>query len=873
MFANSEIHLIIIWEKALDKEEEILNYLSKKFELIRKLEIIWNPKNVDANFSRFYGENLPKGSHKEIHCGSGKFLALIVEDQKPLHGLRETTKGKKIVNTNIFDCKQLFREWTGGGHKIHASNDDAESRRDIALLLGIDITKDLNLIHKYNDTLTQDLIGTNGWASFDEIFYVLNATTNYVVLRNAEDIGPKLFESPHPDIDLLVKNVEEAKYILNVTSVFPEEYRVHFVNFVGSDKVYWDLRSPNDGYMSDSWCDEILKLPEMDNSGRNIPSLNNLFWSRIYHALVHKNEVSQDYIFKSLEASALIFGHRFSILRDKNVALIELASYMALNGYDCPTPRDKSVHFSQNAETLIELIKIFSRFLGLFKSTYPLSNLVNFKEIVLIETSFMIKIQKMKLYFFTSIFKADIYAQNTINTTVSNKSIYFALEPITHSNWFNFRDIVSRGSENSLIFYTYQIRNPKSFLESKFQFPNFKIEELLIFNLIDKIKLSVPPELFESINSKWVREKIYEESPILSIHVEPRLRHSYIISSVFQNIKDFSVGSIVHISEKKEDRLKLTFWFQSGSRRLPFSIINRVFENNHLIIKKVSLVDSSFEKNITKDIIFDLKSEPLRPESTLLWDLVGNILEGNEISNLIKQIGTIFNSELTSTHNSKIAKSKSDTISHHVILNNSYDLHLNNFVLGDEVIYCIDNEFLYLDPSHMKIVKLRMLVLTLSQLLNLKLLKMSEFAKVLDFFNSLLISNFTEREIIRFIELETIFLTRVTLSSSTQIKDSLTIIFMQKNKKIELDKEFYLKTYSNILKNNMKSIELARDIRLGDKFEKIEIINHQLLVENSNLNQVNANLNQEINFIYNSRSWKIITLYRRVKSKYLKLFL
>jgi hypothetical protein len=852
--------LIIIWEKALDKEVEILNYLSKKFELIKKLEITWNSKNIGANFSRFYGENLPEGSFKEKHCGSGKFLALIVEDQKPLHGLRKTSKGTKIVNTNIFDCKQLFREWTGGGHKIHASDDETESRKDIALLLGIDIKKDLNLISKYNDTLTQDLIGTNGWASFDEIFYILNATTNYAVLRNAEEIGPSLFESVHPDIDLLVENVEEAKYILNVTNVFPEEYRVHFVNFVGKDKVYWDLRSPNDGYMSQPWCGEILKHKEVDNSGRYIPSLDNLFWSRIYHALVHKNSVSQDYILKTLDASELIFGHRVSILSDTNEALIELASYMALNGYDCPTPRDKSVPLSQNTETLIELIKVFSRFLGLFKSTYPLTNLVKFKEIILIETSFITKLRKIKLFFYSIIFQVDISAQNTINTTVSNKSIYFALEPITRSNWFNFKDIVSRGSENNFIFYSYQIRNPRNFLESQFQFRNFRLEELLIFNHLDKIKLAITSKMLENINSPWIKEKIFDESYLFSKKVQPREKYLYLTTTNFQSIEDISIGSIVHISEKKEDRLNLTTWWQNGDRRLPFNIINRILDNNNLIVKSVPLVDSVITKQVSEKIFFNLKSETYIANKTLWWDLVEIILDGREILTFLKETFKLFDLEVNSTHNSKIARSDSDTRDYNLVLNNSFDLHLGNVIVVDKFMKLLDLEFTCQERSMRRISKLRMLILTIHQISQLKLLSVSKYAEILDLVNSILISNFTENEIIKFIELEALIQSSVNRQSNSGTKGALLLGFTHKSNRTELSKEFYLATYSATLQNDMNLIKLSNDLSLSENYMKIKDISHELSVNN-------AILIQELNSITNSRSWKIITLYRKLKSK------
>ena len=56
------------------------------------------------------------------HCGNGKFLLIIVKDKNPIYQERNTSKGPKIVNTNLFDKKEEYRNLLGGGHKVHATN-------------------------------------------------------------------------------------------------------------------------------------------------------------------------------------------------------------------------------------------------------------------------------------------------------------------------------------------------------------------------------------------------------------------------------------------------------------------------------------------------------------------------------------------------------------------------------------------------------------------------------------------------------------------------------------------------------------------------------------------------------------------------------
>ena len=97
---KKEIHLFIIWEKARYKQDLILEDLNNKFSIIDVKEITWSKFYFSSNLTRFYGENLPKGSHKENHCGNGSFLAIIVEDLGPRYNERLTTKGLEKVNIN-----------------------------------------------------------------------------------------------------------------------------------------------------------------------------------------------------------------------------------------------------------------------------------------------------------------------------------------------------------------------------------------------------------------------------------------------------------------------------------------------------------------------------------------------------------------------------------------------------------------------------------------------------------------------------------------------------------------------------------------------------------------------------------------------------
>ena len=75
---NSEIHIVIVWEKGLDKVEAILFDLKNDFQILEVNKVVWSEYHFSNNLSRFYGQKLPSGSFKEKHCGIGPFYTIII---------------------------------------------------------------------------------------------------------------------------------------------------------------------------------------------------------------------------------------------------------------------------------------------------------------------------------------------------------------------------------------------------------------------------------------------------------------------------------------------------------------------------------------------------------------------------------------------------------------------------------------------------------------------------------------------------------------------------------------------------------------------------------------------------------------------------
>ena len=107
---DKELHLIVLWEHARYQQAQIAADIQQQFRVVNCYEVEWTKSLVAANFSRFYGVNLPKNSFKEKECGSGRFLLYVVFDENPVYEERLTSRGPEVVNAHLFDAKTRYRD-------------------------------------------------------------------------------------------------------------------------------------------------------------------------------------------------------------------------------------------------------------------------------------------------------------------------------------------------------------------------------------------------------------------------------------------------------------------------------------------------------------------------------------------------------------------------------------------------------------------------------------------------------------------------------------------------------------------------------------------------------------------------------------------
>lgn len=353
----SEIHTLIIWSNAAEYKAEIESRLKEEFEIIKIFEVEWDPNFFLKNLFSFYAhsqQHLNVEEYKNIllnkiaHSGDGLFFLYVFRDLTPIYDIRDTSSGLRKVNVNIFDLKSHFRTVTGGGHKIHTSDNTFESNKDLTILLGKNSKDFSKSLANYKDIqrITTNCFGVDGFRNISELFYLLNNSIDYIVLRNFEGLPDEYNVEGHGDIDLLVENFNYVVYLTGAEPVFPEQSnRVHYTIKINGNEIPFDFRYYSDNYYDRKWEDRLLKGKIWYNEIIWIPDEENYFYSLLYHAYVHKYEIAEDYFLK-LESLAKKVGIEYNRKFSKNDVKNILDRFFDKKQYHFVIPKDRTVIFN-----------------------------------------------------------------------------------------------------------------------------------------------------------------------------------------------------------------------------------------------------------------------------------------------------------------------------------------------------------------------------------------------------------------------------------------------------------------------------------------------------------------------------------------------
>jgi precorrin-6B methylase 2 len=372
MDKTRELHLFIVWSKGLRKAEEIVANLASKFTVLDAHAVHWSEGHFSSNFSRFHGRKLSKDAFMEEHCGRGPFLAITVADETPLYDFRQTSRGRKYLNTRCFDAETQYRQWTGYGQQVQASLTAADTKRDLMLLLHRTVDEYPNThSQSWNGEVRdfrQDILGADGWTDLSALFGALNVLTGYTVIRNWEDLT--IPRSNGLDLDLLCEDPEEVAVLANAGRLCPEPYRSLYRLTVAGVEMPLHFRSLDENYFDPAWARDMLRHRELSAAGFYHLNAEDYFYSLLYHAAVHNPRAAFLYRQRLLEMPFNMNSGIVSIesFADRTRIRGVLEEFFKSRQYRLVEPNDLSVDFDYDFTNIgkpsIERITAYAKSAG-----------------------------------------------------------------------------------------------------------------------------------------------------------------------------------------------------------------------------------------------------------------------------------------------------------------------------------------------------------------------------------------------------------------------------------------------------------------------------------------------------------------------------
>lgn len=338
-----------LWSRSFTHLDEALNLLAENFLIKGVFRVRWSDEFFVENVRRLY--EIPSFKNDRWMAGfvekmgAPEFVYVVGIDRFPNCRFERLTSGSvTVVNARVTAIKKEIRKWFIHSFAIHSSNNTDEFWSQATLILGSALVREtLRAPHRLEQDLRKDLEGSGGWESVAEMFDVLNASAQYVVLRDA----PHIRDGDVPDdIDLLARDFQAVASAVNMKQNRQRPYK-GLVDLGGRD-IAVDIRFLGDGYYDPLWASRILLTRIMDQR-LYVPESADWFFSLLYHSLAHKVDISQ----KNKEELLRLSGElRLDWSDSSNLpapqTLVDfLAGFMASEGFKVSVPVDQGVQLQR----------------------------------------------------------------------------------------------------------------------------------------------------------------------------------------------------------------------------------------------------------------------------------------------------------------------------------------------------------------------------------------------------------------------------------------------------------------------------------------------------------------------------------------------
>lgn len=373
---SEDLQLFIIWEGARKYEKSIIEDISESFEIISIVDITWSPENFNSNIKRFYKffNDDRISANIKLKVRNGSFTCIVVRDLNYNYLYRQNVSGPiQLVNINALNLKRKARIKVGD-NIIHSSGCPEEFFDQASLLFTEEQLSNIvfGQWKQQRHHLKQDLVGANGWDSFEQLFKVLKLTTHYLVSRNCEYL-PDDFFGNDKDVDVICDNFEDFVAAANVDTG-KDKFR-NFVRVEGQDVIF-DIRHPLDNYMDSNWVRDVILRKTLNNRGIFILRDDDQFFTLLYHAIVQKSEVKQKYLkeFEKLSQKLKLDFFKVTDISDNKKMANLIEGYLKANNYKYTRPNDLRVYQNHAVLQYMSLDvrdSIMSEFIAFYRKYMP----------------------------------------------------------------------------------------------------------------------------------------------------------------------------------------------------------------------------------------------------------------------------------------------------------------------------------------------------------------------------------------------------------------------------------------------------------------------------------------------------------------------
>lgn len=178
------------------------------------------------------------------------------------------------------------------------------------------------------------------WESIDAVFEAMESCGPYIVLRNFEELSDSnYYMSGHADIDCLCTDAKAVRKTLQAKRNKLGSGQNHGFVSINGQLVKFGFFSLGDKYYATKWEQKMLDTRIKNPLGFYTMNSENYFYSLIYHALLQKPKLSDEYLNRLIS-----MGKEFGLkLNNEDDLRSCLYSYLNDNKYLVEYPQEPNV--------------------------------------------------------------------------------------------------------------------------------------------------------------------------------------------------------------------------------------------------------------------------------------------------------------------------------------------------------------------------------------------------------------------------------------------------------------------------------------------------------------------------------------------------